>query len=280
MIKPDVLYIGYPKAASTFLRRYFATHPGVSSDEQMMAQILYQRDYSPILQPKPSGKVHISCDESVAESVCVVGSILPWAENLYHPGEFNKVKFDVIFSSFEAAKRLKAIFPGAKVLMVIRDQISWFESVYKYIISSLPITQRNFEDYLYTPQGLALLEAGYYDATILAYYHEFGKENVCVLRYEDLNTELFQRQLCGFVGIEFVPFPPQRVNTGHANLARLHRTLPFISKLPWELKQLLHPLKPFIPGRKGSLLTKEQVLQIREKYAISNTRTKKLLGEE
>ena len=42
MIKADVLYIGYPRCGSTFLRKYFRAHPQINYDDQQIAEVLYQ----------------------------------------------------------------------------------------------------------------------------------------------------------------------------------------------------------------------------------------------
>ena len=81
---------------------------------------------------------------------------------------------EILVDPDEAASRLHAAYPNAKVLMVIREQAEWLNSAYKYSINELPAGQRSFADYCETPYGNVLLQAGHYDETIRAYIDIFG----------------------------------------------------------------------------------------------------------
>ncbi len=277
MIQADVLYIGYPRSGSTFLRAYFRSHPGINYDDQQIAEILYQPSFKPDLIPKPPGKVYISCDESIAESVCVTGRPEVWGKYLYRPGCFNLVRHDLIIDPREAARRIKAVHHNTKVLMVIREQVSWFSSLHKATISSLPPGQRTFHDYWITPQGIAMRLAGHHDRVLKAWMHEY--EDVLVIRYERLMHPLTSRALCRWLDVEHVPFGPRRVNESHAGVARLHRRLPFLSALPHGLKSALKPLVRLIPGKYNSVLSDDDQQMIRETYKESNARTEALLRD-
>ena len=276
MIKADVLYIGYPRSGSTFLRNYFRHHPQLSYDDQQIAELLYQPAFKPELIGKPNGKVYISCDESICESVCITGRPEVWSEYLYRPGCFNLVRHDLVIDPREAARRMKVVHPNAKVLIVIREQVDWFSSLHKATISSLPPNQRTFHDYWITPQGIAMRHAGHHDVVIRAWLKFF--EDVLVLRYENLMNPETSKRLCRWLGIDHVPFPPQRVNESHAVVSRLHQKLPFLSALPHGVKSALKPLTRFIPGKRTPVLSDADVQMIRENYEQSNARTRALLA--
>ncbi len=273
MIRADVLYIGYPRSGSTYLRAYFKSHPQMNYDDQQIAEVLYQPAFKPEMIPKPNGKVYISCDESVSESVCITGRSHIWGENLYKPGCFNLVRHDLVIDPREAARRMKVVHPNAKILMVIREQVDWFSSIYKSTITALPPHQRTFHDYWITPQGIALRAAGHHDIVIKAWSRLY--DDVLVIRHENLMQS--SRELCDWLGVDHVPFPVKRINESHAGLAAIHRRLPFLSALPHPMKSALKPLTRFIPGKRAAVLSEDDKEMIRETYEASNERTKHLI---
>lgn len=277
MIKADVLYIGYPRSGSTFLRAYFRSHPQMNYDDQQIAELLYQPAYKPTLIDKPPGKVYISCDESIAESVCITGRAEVWGKYLYHPGCFNLVRHDLVIDPKEAVRRMRAVHPDAKVLLVIREQVDWFSSLYKATITSMPPHQRTFHDYWITPQGIAMRLAAHHDIVIGAWTEAF--EDVMIIRYERLMEPDTAKRLCQWLGVKHIPFPQQRVNESHANLAHIHRRLPFLSRMPHSVKSALKPLSRFIPGKHNAVLSAEDQEMIRGIYQESNKRTKALLND-
>ena len=275
MIKADVLYIGYPRCGSTFLRKYFRHHPGINYDDQQIAEILYQPSYKPTLIDKPPGKIYISCDESIAEGVCITGRPEVWGKYLYHPGCFNLVRHDLIIDPREAARRMRAVHPNAKIMFVIREQVDWFSSLYKATITSMPPGQRTFHDYWITPQGIAMRLAAHHDLMIEAWSKAFA--DVMVFRYEQLMAPETSMMLCAWLGIEHIPFPQQRVNESHAAMAQVHRRLPFLSSLPHSIKSALKPLTRFIPGKRQPVLSEDDQELIHDLYQRSNRRADSLL---
>ncbi len=273
MIKADVLYIGYPRSGSTYLRAYFRSHPQLNYDDQQIAELLYQPDFKPEIIDKPNGKVYISCDESIAESVCITGRPEIWSKYLYRPGCFNLVRHDLIIDPREAARRMHRVHPNAKVLIVIREQVDWFSSLYKATITSLPPGQRTFHDYWITPQGIAMRLAAHHDILIQAWRKLFA--DIKVIRYERLMQSA--QELCDWLNVDHVPFPESRVNESHAGLAAIHRRIGFLSRLPHPVKSALKPLTRFIPGKRNAVLYEEDKAMIRELYEDSNVRTERLL---
>ena len=223
---------------------------------------------------KPPGKVYISCDESIAESVCITGRPEVWGKYLYYPGCFNLVRHDLIIDPREAARRMKAVHPNAKILLIIREQVSWFSSLHKATITSLPPGQRSFHDYWITPQGIAMRHAAHHDRLIEAWSRLY--QDMLILRYENLSHS--SQRLCEWLGVEHIPFPAQRVNESHAGLARIHQRMPFLSALPFSVKSALKPLSRFIPGKHQPVLSSDEQEMIRSMYRESNERTKAILN--
>jgi len=276
MVRADVLYIGYPRAASTFLSNYFRAHPQINHDDQMIADILYHPNLQPEMVDKPDDKVYISSDESIAESVCITGRTDVWGKHLYNPGAFNLVRYDLIIDPKEAARRMKKWHPKAKILMVIREQVDWFSSLYKYTLSQLPPGQRTFHDYWITPQAIAMRLAAHHDIVIKAWRAQF--DDVLVLRCENLMQPGTLDHLAKWLGVEPIPFVIKRANESNATLSKLHRRLPFLSAMPLGIKSALRPLAMMLPNKRGSLLSAKEEQMIREIYRASNMRTAPLLA--
>ncbi len=274
--KTDVLYIGYPKAASVFMviGKFLETHPEVTIDHNRIGESAAAelcRD-----------KIHISRDESIAGSLCVTGDVRNWRRHCHVPGAWDHVKSDILIDPGKAASGLRGIYPNAKILMVIREQPDWLNSVYKYSINQLPAARRSFADYCATPYGVVVLEAGYFDRTIGAYVDIFGSGRVCVLRYEDLvkSREQFAARLCGFIEISERPLPSRRENESHAQIARLLKLFPMIGRLPRKVKDAIKPQATrLLPGARGSLLSFREIRILRSIYAVSNQRTEKLIAQ-
>jgi sulfotransferase family protein len=281
--KADVLHIGYPKAASTFLVRFLQSHSQITVDQFQLSDLLQPTAGALAIGQKPcADKVHVSKDENVAESVCVVGDLKNWQRYLYVPGAWDRVKDDVIVDPAEAAFRLHKVHPEAKVLIVIREQSDWMQSVYKFVMSQLPWNRRSFFDYCMTPSGIVLLQAGHFDQTIRAYIDVFGSSRIGVLRFEGIARapERFAADLCNFIGVSERPLPQRRENETHAQIARIQRFFPFIEQLPRGVKDMLKPhVMRLIPGARRSILSSRDISMLRSIYAASNQRTEKLIDQ-
>lgn len=282
-IAADVLHIGYPKAASTFVTRFLENHSQVTIDEHHLAELLFPGNDAPAVVPKPHPKkIHVSRDENVSESVCWVHGRQNWERYLYVPGAWDRVKADIVVDPGETARRLHKVHGDAKVLLIVREQADWLHSVYKYAMSQLPWNRRSFADYCETPSGIVLLKAGHYDRTIEAYADIFGSRRLCVLRFEELLSapEKFGAELCSFVGVEVQEMPRRRENETNANLARLQRAFPIIERLPRNMKATWKPVAArLLPDGRGSIISSRENRLLRSIYSVSNDRTTKLINQ-
>ena len=281
--RADVLYIGYPKAASTFVVRFLENHPDVTVDQFQLSSLMHSiaDPYAVTEKPCPT-KIHISKDENVAESICMAGEPKNWQRYLYVPGAWDNVKDDVIIDPIEAALRLHKVHGQAKVLLLIREQVDWLQSVYKYVMSQLPWNQRSFTDYCTTPSGIVMLKAGHFDQTIRAYIEIFGSDRVRVLRFEDIvnSPKRFAGELCAFIGVSEGPLPQRRENESHAQIARIQRLFPLIERLPRSVKTALKPhAMRLLPGARAAIFSSRDVRILRSMYAVSNQHTEKLISK-
>jgi hypothetical protein len=284
-ISAEVLYIGYPKAASVFIGKFLENHPEVMLEHHRIAQLLLSRstpDHFPGAGKPCRDQIHVSRHEGFAESLCVIGDLENWHRYKYVPGAWEHVKNDILVDPGEAASRLHKAHPDGKVLMVIREQADWLNSIYKYSINELPAGQRSFSDYCATPYGSVLLQAGHFDRTIQAYVNVFGSDRVCVLRYEDIveAPARFAARLCAFIGISEQPLPQRRENESHAQIARLLRLFPIIGRLPRAVKDALKPRAArILPGARGLLLSPREIRILRSIYLLSNQNTENLINQ-
>jgi hypothetical protein len=283
--KADVIHIGYPKAASTFIERYLETHPEVTTYHNRLQYLLSHPpddNSAVVMEESHPDKIHFCRRESAAESICLIGEAKNWERNLYVPGAWDSVKNDVAVDPGEAASRLHRVYPDAKIVLLIREQAEWLESTYRYVMSRLPATQRSFSDYCTTPNGIVFLQAGHFDRTIRAYIDVFGSQRICVLRFEDIVNapKRFAAQLCAFIGISERPIPRRRENETHAQIARIQRIFPIVERLPQKVRtKLRKQATRLLPGGRGSVLASRDIRILRSTYVLSNQRTEKLIQQ-
>jgi hypothetical protein len=123
------------------------------------------------------------------------------------------------FDSKQIAERLAAVFPEARILIVIREQKAMLVSAYKDYVDRGGT--RSYADYLHSDKGRTgspgfELSHWAYHRLIAEYLRLFGRDRVLVLPYE-----LFQEEPLAFVGdiaafagldpppgaLEALPFP-------------------------------------------------------------------------
>ena len=115
------------------------------------------------------------------------------------------------------AKRIREVFGQVKVILILRNPISWIVSNYKYCVQYENFYKR-LEDYLdfgekRTPFSIEkrppfYLPDYFYNETVETYYKLFGKERVLLHRYEDFryNPREFGRKLEEFIGLSLPDF--------------------------------------------------------------------------
>lgn len=119
------------------------------------------------------------------------------------------------------AELLKKIFPNAKIFMVIRNQVDWFESSYNYAAQlGYPVTAKRYFNYrkgrfndFTSPYMLPNVDVKQLNLYSFSknYMRIFGKENVKILPYElfKKNNNAFLEKIYRF--FDFSPFYPEKV---------------------------------------------------------------------
>lgn len=203
-----LLHIGYPKAGSTYLQRWFESHPQLAFEDGGIAGF---RSVYAIAQAAASSR---------AEPLVRVTS----CEALASPGEDagrtsidydTYRRFDMADAQTRACSTLASLFPGAMVLIVTRG----FRAV---ILSALSQYARSGGDLDVAELiGKAdrdhdLTVVFHYDRLIAEYQRAFGAANVLVLPFELLRDDAgaFLRALAAPLGIDAHAAPRERVNEG------------------------------------------------------------------
>jgi hypothetical protein len=282
MRQPDLLYLGYSKAASTFLQGFFEHHPAIFCD-----RIAARHIHSPHLvefseaqkAEAEKAKIYVSMQERLCESVLFEQPEV-WRATKWRTARWRDLPGVIDVDPEAVAKSWLARFADSRALIIIRDQADWLGSVYRYYVDNLDPGKRSFADFCATPKGMVLLRAGHYDLTIRAYLEHFGKGRLKVLRFERLARDRagFLKELCDFLGIEPLPYKAPSANVGRsARAAAALHLLPVAGSLPAPLKKLATRALPWVPGLRKEALSARERRFIENVYAVSNLRTEKLL---
>jgi hypothetical protein len=212
------LHVGYPKTGTTFLQQeIFPKLSGVH--------------YVPYAAAKPDLRKLMRQDEVHFDERGVKASL----ERLFCPGK-NLISKESLIGDFFvykminssiSARRLAAFFPGARILITIRNQYDMMESVYKQYLHIGGV--KKFREFTQFKDGRfethydmwdpgVTIEMFDYLKVIRLYERLFGKANLLVLPYEALNgdPEAFVKRITGWMGLPDAPaFRNQHYNQGY-----------------------------------------------------------------
>ena len=178
---PDVLHVGFSKCASTFLQSYFEEHEQVF----LVNQSHYFAPFSLSVFPNESeqylerfsaatdDQVRLESDEHI---------ILP----LFHP--VLGAAATTMESTREVVRRIQSIQPDARIVIVIRNQVSLIVSRYsEYILCGGTHTFKAFVDeFLCCSIDQQNYFQNYYAQIYQVLCREFSPDNVLLLLQEDL----------------------------------------------------------------------------------------------
>lgn len=116
---------------------------------------------------------------------------------------------DPILNADLCAELIKTQYPSVKIILVLRRQDTWCESIYRQLIFSEDRYRRfisfgEFFDLDDDGSGRVPVSALAWDHLVEIYYRVFGKSNVCVLPFELMRDDAaaFIVLLCEFMDIE------------------------------------------------------------------------------
>lgn len=284
---PHVIYIGLQKTGSTFLRGYFASHPQVSwtrhgtffqteaADVARHGVDVVRDRYGTLFTEATSNTCRIDMYEAIGMGY-VLSGIEAWnAERFIKVGA--RLNHEHIFTAPSLlAERIKAVVPQAKILLTIRNQASWIDSNYRHFFEQLPVGQESLFDFMSTPEGKVVLDAGMFDRVVDVYDQLFGQEHVLVLPMERLEREedLALRDLCTFLGVDQRPYRQEDkdFNRGRS-LGALASTRHRPSGNFNLFERFFRQSQP-----RWKISTEEAIKHIACAYAASNTRLSRRIG--
>jgi hypothetical protein len=195
------IHIGYHKTATTWLQQVvFPKHSQINylnayDDLFTLTQqisLLSEHDFN--LEARSFSTIYDK------HSVKNDGSI-----NLISWEGFVGDPFCRISTGYQNANRLNMLFPKAKILIVIRNQLEIIKSLYRqYIQEGGTASLEKF----YNPSHMTRIrfskEYLFYDKLISHYIDLFGNDSVCVLLYEDIknDSDNFINGITRFLGVK------------------------------------------------------------------------------
>lgn len=196
--KVNFFIVGAPKCATTSLHRYLDKHPDIFmsipketnffSSEEILSQKLFY-------------------DEKIIKTKSEYEEVFAGA---YSGQLLGEASVSYLFYS-EAARKIRAHNPDAKIIIMIRDPV---ERAFSHFLMDqrLGYCNHSLESILENRDGLSLyyqqyVLVGLYHDQIKRYIDLFGSENVFVALDEDLavDGENLLSSLCDFLGLEFLP---------------------------------------------------------------------------
>ena len=242
----DILFhVGYIKTATTYLQNQIhngeipglALGAGEATRAQLVANFILADDYE--FNPEISRQKLAPFNEEIQR----LGNLPVWSEETLL-GNPPSSRYD----GYLNAKKIKASYPDARILITVRKQQDIALSIYReYVLGGGTLKLEQFighgdEALSYSPPlRLAFL---HYDKAASHYIELFGRERVLVLPQELLNSEpeTYFRMLSDFTGRN-LPVP-QRASRDHA--AEHYVT--------FQVRRILNPLfqkDPCKPGNTG-----------------------------
>ncbi len=209
-----LVHIGYPKAGSTWLQRWFEAHPQLAYGEGAIAGF---RDVYSIARAAANADAGIRYRVTSYE-----GLSAPRADAGRNFVDYERLReLDAATAQVRVCTLLGELFPNAVILIVTRGFRSMILSSYSQYVRSggaadldalVELAKRGPGAPGY--DTLADLARWNYDELIAAYRAKFGAENVIVMPYELLRDDAreFTRTLANRLGIDDFITTPARVN--------------------------------------------------------------------
>jgi hypothetical protein len=196
-----VIHIGYTKCASTFL--------GKNLFPKLNVNFIRMRDQHDSREIKDYFKKTNDFDPSVVRT---------WVDRRKKKSLNTTILSDAGFSGnaqrntkdtelFIMANNLKLTFPNAKILIIIRNQLSYITSSYAFRVTLKGLETRSFEKFLAQEGERGVFDRLEYHNLIGYYINLFGSNNILVLPLELLSQDShrFIEELGEFAGLDINP---------------------------------------------------------------------------
>lgn len=202
---PILLHVGYHKSASTYLQKLFSCMPVnylfvSGKNRSLLDYVEYSRSFNP--------SFFRSWVRSELEKEEHTLTVLSHEELSGHPHGYKEP------DPFRTALNLKAAYPSAKILFIIRNQYDYILSLYTYRVAIKGSETRNLERFIKEEGESGLFLKLEYDKLIRFYTDLFSEDSVLVLPFEMLKKEsdLFHNKLFSFIGCNPIDFKINKIN--------------------------------------------------------------------
>lgn len=247
------IHIGYPKCASTYLQDEIFPQLGnyshivrAPNEEKYYP---FNRSFRPELF-RQTVERHLKNPGPDHDHLLI--SFEDWCEMLFQ--EFADVlckyrnlrdsKYE--FSNTVVLNNLKAAYPDAHIIIIIREQVSWINSRYKMLYRGAQ-TFKPVEAFLDRPLNG-------YDHLIESAQGLFGKDRVTVIPFEllRLDKKLFIEKICGLIN----PRRKIEISDKSVNIAPALKRIVFYHRIKTRIRHILdkHGLRILYGPLKGLVL--------------------------
>lgn len=192
---PTTIHIGFTKAASTLVQSYLGWHPDIYYPDRSDVWKLYTSQIE-LLFDKDAAKNYL------ARVQCDAGETKLVLSHERLSGNPHSGYYDID----QIAYRLHRTVTRPKIVIVIREQYDLIASIYKQYVRVGGV--KSLAEYASPPDDgrvpLFTWKPLLYVGILNLYHSLFGKENVCILLFEELKNdrEIFLHKLCDFIGVE------------------------------------------------------------------------------
>ena len=203
MTQKVLIHIGYHKTATTWLQRHFLDRAEASFHRDLSKENIYHHIVAPRDLSFSATELRRYYEELLALRPSVDDVSVISSERLSghpHSGAYDSVSI---------ANRLQATWPEARILIVVREQVSAILSCYLQYVKFGGIC--SLYDYMNMPRhGRSIVPWFHLDSfdysLLVAYYRQlFGAEKVLVMPYEFFKAE--PQNFCNKIS-EFMEVPP------------------------------------------------------------------------
>jgi hypothetical protein len=297
MNNQPIIHVGYPKAASTTLQcNLFFEHyeinylsvQGPIHKENFQIDENFRKFYKDLVTMNGI-EYHYSNTRNFFNDV-IKKYMSSEKRNLFsHEMLINQGKLDNALRAY----RLKEIFPNAKIIIVLRNQVNMAISMYDmspFIELGNEVRYITFYQWLNMnfkyPDNNFLGGLKYYE-TVSLYKEIFGNNNVGIFLLEELseNTDVFAQKLSEFINVD-ANQTKHLLKNKSVNTAKSHHVhnlrvkfipgIQFSKVLPKSThKYLVNKLTEVLPSKK-SVMSQYYVDKMHEIYGLSN---RKLMDE-
>lgn len=246
-MESTIIHVGYHKSASTFLQQQIfpflpINYVFFAGDKRQYLDMIESEDG---LDPDA---IRAWLDDEISRKYKEGRrsiTLLSHEELSGHPHGYRNI------SPFTTAKNLKSVFPDAKILVIVRNQLDYITSLYTYRVAIKGYETRSFARFLNEEGEKGLFDHLEYHGLIEFYHQIFGPEKVAVLPLELLlaKPEMFYHRL-----FEFLEVPPQDFKNARPSNVSTKRLaiLDFWRPINYLFGQILNLLRLVLGKRPGN----------------------------